>query len=239
MGVVDLGRRLVGAGFPGHNQPDPAPALAPRDVLRLALASAATAAQAMQDAAAAAGRGQAARDAAQAALALHDGLDAQVARHTAGLLRTGEPSGSAALPADLVAARRARAAALEALDDATAVFKLLSSEARDAAAAAEAARAAARAAADAVMQESALAMLAELRQREASAARLRVVVTALVGSRAAVDPALPWAVLELVHEPAHGHLTGPRADWAGATAAWRAFAAALAANPAATFEMPT
>lgn len=209
----------------------------PRAALRIAQQVAVGAALRAQQAAEIAARGRAAVDAAQAALAVHDGLDAEVAGHHAALLRAGGMAGRAALPPNLAAARRQKADAAEDLADAAAAALLLDIECASAEATAGRAAEAVRLALDGVMQEVAAELLTTMRAAETEAGRLRVSLTGLVNSRTSADPPLAWPVQQVAHDPAHELLLGRTGqDWSVGGAAWTRFRAGLAANPDAAFE---
>lgn len=225
--VADIRRRLIGGSSEVANQPAPPP----RDVLRAAQQQAAQAAQAAQQAGAAAARGLAGVEAARARLAAFDGLGGRVAEHLAAAARQGIPAGPAALPAPLAAARRAKADADEQLVDAASAHALLAAEAGQAQAAADMAITALRSAADAVMQEVAGDLVADMREGEVRIGRQRAFITALLGSRTSMDAALPWSLSSLPHEPHHAAMTGlVKSDHGADRAAWAAYRQALVAD---------
>ncbi len=155
-------------------------------------------------------------------------LDGKVAEAGAAALRAGDVTGRAALPADLVADRRARADALEDHGDALATHGLLEADAGAAAAADAAARDVLAKAADQAMQRTALDMVAELRDVEAKAGRLRALIGGLSAARSVNDPPLNWSVSQVTYDPVHPYMVeGAGPNWAGAATTWRAYRAAL------------
>lgn len=207
-----------------------------RELLRQAQATAAAASDAAQAAAQASARGQVAVDRARAGFALHDALDGQIAAHRADLLRAGEDAGWVALPPELAELRRVKGVAGQDLADAAAAHLLLATEARAAAVAAEQAADAVRKAADAVAGEIALGLVAELREIEAEAGRLRVVLAGYIGGRTVSEAPPPWAISQLVHEGQHAALCDlANPNWPAASAEWIAFRRELTKNADAAF----
>lgn len=168
-----------------------------------------------------------------AALDAFRDLDGRVAEAGKAALLAGEATGRAAMPADLVAARADRAAALEDHGDALATAALLEADAGAAAAADALAQTELRAAADAVAQIVALGMVAELRATELAAGEQRILLIGLANSRTAADIPLTWPILQTMQDPHHammvalvGAAAGPA--WRDAGRRWDAFKVALA-----------
>lgn len=205
---------------------------APRAALRTAQEVAAGAARAAQAARWLVERAAQQVSEAEAALAVFEGLDAAVAAWRAGLLKAGGAAVRELMPPDLAESRRARADAAEDLADATATATLLAVDAKEADAVAEQAAGAVRSAMDAVMQAVASELLGSMRQAEAEAGRLRVVVMAMSGARPVSDPPLPWTLSQVTHEPLHPlMLDVAQLHRPAATDAWNAFRTALEADP--------
>ena len=203
-----------------------------RDALRAAQATLAAALAAARTCAAAAARGRADLARAQAAVALHDGLDGRIAVFNAERVRAGVPADRAALPADLVEQRRARALAFEDLRDVEAVVALLDADAGAADAAALAAAAACKAAADLVAENDAVALAARVRVLDSEAGTARAVVMTYLGTRTIADGPAPWAVEGLRHDDHAGYLLAiAKPDLDGLRRRWLAYRKALLQDP--------
>jgi len=214
-----LARRQADAPPPAAPEPVPVPdaGAEARAKLRGAQGRAAETAQAAQAARWLLARAAAHVSSCCAALDGFRDLDGKVAE-----------AGAAALPADLVADRRAKAEALEDHGDALATHALLEADARAAAAADAEARDVLAKAADQAMQRTALDMVAELRDVEAEAGRLRALIGGLSAARSVNDPPLNWSVSQVTYDPVHPYMVeGAGPNWAGAAATWRAYRAAL------------
>lgn len=203
----------------------------PREVLRAAQAVARTATEAAQAAAALAARALTRVEVARVEVAAHAGLDAQVAAFHVAVLRTGDPAERTALPPDLVEARRARAAAVEALADAEAAAALLAGEAQAAASAAAAVQVTVTAGTFAVLRRAVSDLVAEMRRAETRAGQLRAAAAGYVAILTHVDQVfspVPPEVGTLGFDSLHPHILDlARADPRDVAPAWSDFRQAL------------
>ena len=202
-----------------------------REALRSAQADAKRATAAAEAATQVAQRAGAAADRQHQAVEGHAGLGDRMLSWAAGVFTSGGEPGE--LPPDLAAERNEQTEAGRRWETARAVHGKLATQAHDLAVEAEQARADLRAAADCVMQESALALIDRVHQADAEAARLRVLASALGGTRTLSDKPLPWAIQQLAHDPVHAPLIdlAPPGSMPAASAAWSAYRAALLTDP--------
>ena len=227
-------RRLTGRAVRAENQPPDDP----RAALAQAIEAAAEAGRAVSAARAAAERGQAGVDAARAGLVPFDGLDARVAAFHAAAARAGEATGRAALPPDLIEARRDRAAAQQDLADAEAAAGLLAADLAAAEAAAEAARLVVKGAVAAVCAVEARLIVEGIRAAERQAADLRNRLTGYPADWTPADPPLPPEIMGVFREPLHAAVLDANGyGWKSASGAdWTGFRRALTSDPEARLE---
>ena len=231
--VLDFRRPIVRGVETGNQGADE-----PRRALAGAIEAAAEAGRAVSAARAAAERGQAGVDAARAGLVPFDGLDARVAGFHAAAARAGEANGRAALPPDLIEARRDRAAAQQDLADAEAAAGLLAADLAAAEAAAEAARLVVRRAIAVVCTAEAGLIVAAIRAAERQAADLRNALTGFGSDWTPLDAPLPIEITSVLREAQHPLLLDLHGyGWKSPSRLdWPAFRAALAADADAVLE---